>query len=277
MRLMQFPQALETVLQALERMREEGSRAPCASRNALESLDRITPVVNVETVRETKIDPPSPSQRRAGTEDSQMVNKIDKLAAVQTRVSACVKCPNLASSRTQTVFGVGSPDAEIMFIGEAPGADEDAQGEPFVGRAGQLLTKIIRAMGFAREEVYIANILKCRPDTPGSSYGNRAPTPREMQTCRPYLMEQIDIIRPKVIVALGAVAVEGLLGTRAPMRELRGRWDSFNGTPLMVTYHPAYLLRNQSPAEKRKVWEDMMQVLERLEKPISEKQRNYFV
>jgi uracil-DNA glycosylase family 4 len=277
MRLMQFPQALETVLQALERMREEGSRAPCASRNALESLDRITPVVNAETVRETKIDPPSPSQRRAGTEDSQMVNKIDKLAAVQTRVSACVKCPNLASSRTQTVFGVGSPDAEIMFIGEAPGADEDAQGEPFVGRAGQLLTKIIRAMGFAREEVYIANILKCRPDTPGSSYGNRAPTPREMQTCRPYLMEQIDIIRPKVIVALGAVAVEGLLGTRAPMRELRGRWDSFNGTPLMVTYHPAYLLRNQSPAEKRKVWEDMMQVLERLEKPISEKQRNYFV
>jgi uracil-DNA glycosylase family 4 len=277
MRLMQFPQALETVLQALERMREEGSRAPCASRNALESLDRITPVVNVETVRETKINPPSPSQRRAGTEDSQMVNKIDKLAAVQTRVSACVKCPNLASSRTQTVFGVGSPDAEIMFIGEAPGADEDAQGEPFVGRAGQLLTKIIRAMGFAREEVYIANILKCRPDTPGSSYGNRAPTPREMQTCRPYLMEQIDIIRPKVIVALGAVAVEGLLGTRAPMRELRGRWDSFNGTPLMVTYHPAYLLRNQSPAEKRKVWEDMMQVLERLEKPISEKQRNYFV
>jgi uracil-DNA glycosylase family 4 len=277
MRLMQFPQALETVLQALERMREEGSRAPCASRNALESLDRITPVVNAETVRETKINPPSPSQRRAGTEDSQMVNKIDKLAAVQTRVSACVKCPNLASSRTQTVFGVGSPDAEIMFIGEAPGADEDAQGEPFVGRAGQLLTKIIRAMGFAREEVYIANILKCRPDTPGSSYGNRAPTPREMQTCRPYLMEQIDIIRPKVIVALGAVAVEGLLGTRAPMRELRGRWDSFNGTPLMVTYHPAYLLRNQSPAEKRKVWEDMMQVLERLEKPISEKQRNYFV
>jgi uracil-DNA glycosylase family 4 len=277
MRLMEFPQALETVLQALERMREEGSRAPCASRNTLESLGRITPVVNVETVRETKIDPPSPSQRRAGTEDSQMVNKIDKLAAVQTRVSACVKCPNLASSRTQTVFGVGSPDAEIMFIGEAPGADEDAQGEPFVGRAGQLLTKIIRAMGFAREEVYIANILKCRPDTPGSSYGNRAPTPREMQTCRTYLMEQIDIIRPKVIVALGAVAVEGLLGTRAPMRELRGRWDSFNGTPLMVTYHPAYLLRNQSPAEKRKVWEDMMQVLERLEKPISEKQRNYFV
>jgi DNA polymerase len=203
--------------------------------------------------------------------------KIDKLAAVQERVCACIKCPNLASSRTQTVFGVGNPDADLMFVGEAPGADEDAQGEPFVGRAGQLLTKIIKAMGFAREEVYIANILKCRPDTPGSSYGNRPPTPTEMQTCRPYLMEQIEVIQPKVIVALGAVAVEGLLGTRAPMRELRGRWDSFNGTPLMVTYHPAYLLRNQSPSEKRKVWEDMMLVLERLEKPISEKQRNYFL
>ena len=169
------------------------------------------------------------------------------------------------------------PDAEIMFVGEAPGADEDAQGEPFVGRAGQLLTKIIKAMGFGREEVYIANILKCRPDVPAGSFGNRAPTPREMQTCRPYLMEQIDIIKPKVIVALGAVAVEGLLGTRAPMRELRGRWESFDGTPLMITYHPAYLLRNQSPSEKRKVWEDMMLVLERLEKPVSEKQRNYFL
>src|SRR5207237_6722840 len=194
--------------------------------------------------------------------------KIDMLNAVNARVCVCTKCPHLARSRTQTVFGVGNPDAELMFIGEAPGADEDAQGEPFVGRAGQLLTKIIKAMGFAREEVYIANILKCRPDTPGSKFGNRPPTPTEMQTCRPYLMEQIDIIQPRVIVALGAVAVEGLLGTRAPMRELRGRWNSFNDTPLMVTYHPAYLLRNQSPSEKRKVWEDMMQVLERLEKPI---------
>src|ERR1700719_443607 len=172
--------------------------------------------------------------------------KAEALAAVQERVSVCTKCQHLACSRTQTVFGVGTPDAEIMFVGEAPGADEDAQGEPFVGRAGQLLTKIIKAMGFPREEVYIANILKCRPDTPGSAYGNRPPTPREMQTCRPYLMEQIDIIKPKVVVALGAVAVEGLLGTRSPMRELRGRWNSFDGTPLMITYHPAYLLRNRS-------------------------------
>jgi len=267
---MQFPQALEAVLQTLERMRDEGAHRPCASRQSLEALQHVE-IAETHTALSPKL------IDAAGSASPPKDEKIGKLAAVNERVCACVKCPNLANSRTQTVFGVGNPDADLMFIGEAPGADEDAQGEPFVGRAGQLLTRIIKAMGFAREEVYIANILKCRPDTPGSPYGNRPPTPREMQTCRPYLMEQIEIIKPKVIVALGAVAVEGLLGTRAPMRELRGRWDTFNGTPLMVTYHPAYLLRNQSPSEKRKVWEDMMQVMDRLEKPISEKQRSYFL
>ena len=226
-------------------------------------------------------DPPPARQRMALTALAPLAqpsnDKANTLASINERVSACVKCPHLANSRTQTVFGVGNPDADLMFVGEAPGADEDAQGEPFVGKAGQLLTRIIKAMGFGREEVYIANVLKCRPDTPGAAYGNRPPTPREMDTCKPYLMEQIDIIQPKVIVALGATAVEGLLGSRIPMHQVRGRWNEFNGTPLMVTYHPAYLLRNQSPSEKRKVWEDMMQVLERLEKPISEKQRNYFL
>ena len=265
---MQFPQALETVLETLERMRNEGTHHPSASRSALNALNEILPSRKIE---------PALATFRQEIGDSKGANRAEKLAAVQTRVSVCTKCSHLASSRTQTVFGVGNPNAELMFVGEAPGAEEDAQGEPFVGRAGQLLTKIIKAMGFAREDVYIANILKCRPDVSPGSFGNRPPTPREMQTCRPYLLEQIDIIRPKLIVALGAVAVEGLLGTRAPMRELRGRWNSFNGTPLMITYHPAYLLRNQSPSEKRKVWEDMMQVLERLEKPISEKQRNYFL
>ena len=164
-----------------------------------------------------------------------------------------------------------------MFIGEAPGADEDQQGEPFVGRAGQLLTKILKAMNFEREDVYIANILKCRPDTAPGSFGNRPPTPTEMQTCQPYLAEQIEIIQPSVLVALGAVAVEGLLGMRRPMRELRGRWHTYNGIPLMITYHPAYLLRNQAPSEKRKVWEDMLQVLERLDQSISDRQRKYFL
>jgi uracil-DNA glycosylase family 4 len=138
--------------------------------------------------------------------------KSAAFAELQKRALACVKCPHLASSRKNVVFGVGSIDAQLMFVGEAPGADEDEQGEPFVGRAGQLLTKIIQATGLSRADVYIANILKCRPDTPGQSAGNRKPTPDEMATCIPYLHEQIDLIRPKVIVALGATAVEGLLG-----------------------------------------------------------------
>lgn len=253
---------LDFVISALEKIRETNDRLPRASRSVLERLD--------DTI--------APSGAPDGCALPQLASdKAARLAPVRERVSVCTKCPHLASSRTQTVFGVGNPHAELMFVGEAPGLDEDRQGEPFVGRAGQLLTRIIKAMGFTREEVYIANVLKCRPDIPAGAYGNRAPTPQEMQTCRPYLVEQIDIIQPKVVVALGAVAVEGLLGTRGTMRELRGRWHSYNGVPLMITYHPAYLLRNQSNTEKRKVWEDMLQVLERLEKPISEKQQSYFL
>ena len=198
-------------------------------------------------------------------------------AALRQRALACVKCPHLAASRKSIVFGVGNPDAQLMFVGEAPGADEDAQGEPFVGRAGELLTKIIQATGLKRDDVYIANILKCRPDTPGQSAGNRKPTPDEMATCLPYLHEQIDLIRPRVLVALGATAVEGLLGKTVGITKLRGTWKTYRGIPLMPTYHPAYLLRNQAVSEKRKVWEDMLQVMEKLEMPINQKQRNYFL
>ncbi len=137
-----------------------------------------------------------------------------------------------------------------MFVGEAPGADEDAQGEPFVGAAGQLLTKIIQATGLSRGDVYIANILKCRPDTPGQSSGNRKPRPEEMATCIPYLHEQIDLIQPKALVALGATAVEGLLGKTIGITKLRGHWREYRGIPLMPTYHPAYLLRNQAMRHK---------------------------
>jgi DNA polymerase len=164
-----------------------------------------------------------------------------------------------------------------MFVGEAPGADEDERAEPFVGKAGQLLTKIIQATGLQRADVYIGNILKCRPDTPGQSAGNRKPTADEMTTCIPYLHEQIDLIGPKVIVALGATAVEGLLGKTIGITKLRGTWKTYRGIPLMPTYHPAYLLRNQAMSEKRKVWEDMLAVMEKLGMAISEKQRNYFL
>lgn len=203
--------------------------------------------------------------------------KAAAFAALRERALACVKCAHLASSRKNVAFGVGSIDAQLMFVGEAPGADEDERGEPFVGKAGQLLTKIIQATGLSRADVYIANILKCRPDTPGQSAGNRKPTSDEMATCIPYLHEQIDLIRPRVIVALGATAVDGLLGKTLGITKLRGTWKTYRGTPLMPTYHPAYLLRNQAMSEKRKVWEDMLAVMEKLEMPISEKQRNYFL
>ena len=270
--------ALDLVIAALERIREKSDRAPRASRTALAQLQAApAALVQRPALRTAHATPANSVESAVPSGDAEARNKADLLTAVRERVAACTKCAHLASSRTQTVFGVGNPDADLMFIGEAPGADEDQQGEPFVGRAGQLLTRILKAMNFAREDVYIANILKCRPDMPAGSFGNRPPTPTEMQTCRPYLVEQIDIIQPSVLVALGAVAVEGLLGTRAAMRELRGRWHTYNSIPLMITYHPAYLLRNQAPSEKRKVWEDMLQVLERLERPISERQRNYFL
>ena len=199
------------------------------------------------------------------------------MAELRTRVLACVKCPNLVAARKSVVFGVGDIHARLLFVGEAPGADEDAQGEPFVGKAGELLTKMIGAMGLSRSEVFIANILKCRPDTPGQTAGNRKPTPDEMATCIPWLHEQINLIQPEAMVALGATAVEGLLGKTEGIMKLRGNWRSYRGIPLMPTFHPAYLLRNQAITEKRKVWEDMLAVMERLALPISEKQRGYFL
>jgi uracil-DNA glycosylase len=204
-------------------------------------------------------------------------DQAERLAILRDSVLVCRKCAHLAAFRHTVVFGVGNPNADLMFVGEAPGADEDLRGEPFVGRAGELLTRIIETMGFRRETVYIANVLKCRPDIPQGSPGNRQPTPEEMQTCLPYLRSQIEIIRPKVMVALGGVAMRGLFGTTEPMRALRGRWHLFGDIPVMATFHPSYLLRNQSLSEKRKVWEDMLQVLERLGSPINERQRNFFL
>ena len=199
------------------------------------------------------------------------------MAELRAQALVCERCPNLVASRTQVVFGVGDEAADLMFVGEAPGADEDAQGEPFVGAAGQLLTKIISAMGLSRDTVYIANILKCRPDTPGKSSGNRAPTREEMDTCSPWLHRQIEIIQPKVIVALGKTAVGGLLEMEnVPITKFRGTWSEYRGIPLMPTFHPAYLLHQQSLASKRALWEDMLAAMEKLGMPISEKQRGFF-
>lgn len=193
-----------------------------------------------------------------------------------TEVAPCIKCEHLAKSRKNVVFGVGDITSPVMFVGEAPGMDEDIKGEPFVGRAGQLLTKIIQTMGYDRDTVYIANILKCRPDTPGQRHGNRKPTPEEMDTCKPYLLKQIEIIQPKVIVALGATAVQGLLQTSEGINKLRGTWQEFNGIPVMPTFHPSYLLRYGDKPTKRKVWEDMLSVLEKLGHTVTERQKGFF-
>jgi DNA polymerase len=179
------------------------------------------------------------------------LSKQEQLDYLAKAIAHCTLCP-LHKGRTQVVFGVGSPDAELMFVGEAPGHDEDVQGEPFVGRAGQLLTKIIEAMGLKREEVYIANVNKCRPPN------NRAPLPEEMERCRPFLLRQLDIIKPRVVCLLGATAARGLLLSKESISELRGHFIEWRGTLVMPTFHPAYLLRN--PNEKRKVWEDVQKV-----------------
>jgi uracil-DNA glycosylase len=173
----------------------------------------------------------------------------DALAAVRADIGDCTRCKLHTLGRRQIVFGVGNPNADLMFVGEAPGRDEDVQGIPFVGRAGQLLTKIIEAIDLKRDDVYIANVIKCRPPE------NRNPEPDEVDTCEPFLFQQIDIIKPKVIVALGTFAARALLRTLDPISRLRGRVYDYRGAKLIPTFHPAYLLRN--PSSKREVWEDM--------------------
>jgi uracil-DNA glycosylase len=179
------------------------------------------------------------------------------LALVREELGDCKRC-KLAPSRQNLVFGVGNPEANLVFVGEAPGADEDAQGEPFVGKAGQLLTKMIEAMGYTRGEVYICNVLKCRPP------GNRNPEPDEVAACEPFLKKQLGAIRPRMIVALGKFAAQCLLRSDAPISRLRGSWKEYEGIPLMPTYHPAFLLR--TPSAKREVWADLQEVMRELDR-----------
>jgi uracil-DNA glycosylase len=188
--------------------------------------------------------------------ESVLAEPIQALKLIREDIGDCTRCRLHKQGRKQIVFGVGNPTADLMFIGEAPGADEDLQGEPFVGRAGQLLNNMIKAMGLEREQVYIANIIKCRPP------GNRTPERDECETCSPFLMRQIEVIKPKAIVALGAVAAKTLLAMNAPMSELRGRWYDFRGTKLAVTYHPAFLLRD--PRQKKEAWKDLQMVMKEL-------------
>jgi len=217
----------------------------------------------VQTVTENSSPMPKAAKSSSPPPDSTLLtaplpviqDKQAALAAIREYIGDCTRC-RLHAGRTKLVFGVGNPNADIMFVGEGPGADEDAQGEPFVGRAGQLLNNMITAMGIRREDVYIANVVKCRPP------GNRAPEKDEADTCSPFLMQQIDVVKPKVIVALGATAAKNLLAMNDSMGSLRGRWYDFRGTKLVVTYHPAYLLRD--PRQKKETWKDLQMVMKYL-------------
>jgi len=189
------------------------------------------------------------SQKNSSPKSSASGSAREALLELRAQALKCTRCTELAESRKNVVFGAGNINAKLMFVGEAPGRDEDMQGLPFVGRAGQLLTKIIESIGLTRRQVFIANVLKCRPP------GNRTPLPAEVLNCEPYLQRQIELIRPQILCALGAVAAQALLKTGASISSLRGRFHDYHGVQLICTYHPAYLLRN--PGEKRKVWEDM--------------------
>lgn len=205
----------------------------------------------------------SSSLTASSNPEANVQDPVRALQIIREDIGDCTRCKLHQQGRKQIVFGVGNPNADLMFIGEAPGADEDMKGEPFVGRAGQLLTNMIKAMGLSREEVYIANIIKCRPP------GNRQPERDECETCSPFLMRQIAVVKPKAIVALGAVAAKTLLAINAPMSEFRGHWYDFRGTKLAVTYHPAFLLRD--PRQKKETWKDLQMVMRELGLPMPAK------
>lgn len=183
----------------------------------------------------------------------------------------------LHTLRDTMVFATGNPHASIMLIGEAPGYFEEVQQEPFVGKAGEKLNQILTAMGLSREQVYISNIVKFRPAMPNQRTNNRAPSPEEIKACLPIIMHEIQVIRPSMIIALGGTAAVGLLGEQGSVSSMRGRFHELQGIPVRVTYHPSYLLRSESPKEKRKVWEDMLAVMGHLKMPVSDQQRGYFL
>jgi DNA polymerase len=207
----------------------------------------------LEDLRETGIDElPLVKAVRQPEAVAAVAGDRETLADIRADLGDCRRC-KLCAGRKNIVFGVGSPSARLLFIGEAPGRDEDLQGEPFVGEAGQLLTRMIVAMGLTRQEVYICNVLKCRPP------GNRNPEADEIDHCSPFLLRQVQAIAPQVIIALGTFAAQTLLGSREPISRLRGRFNDYHGTPLMPTFHPSYLLR--SPEKKREAWADLQQVM----------------
>jgi uracil-DNA glycosylase len=231
---------------------------PRAVRQRLESLARagVEQLPRIRRGLSVGSAPSAPNRPASVPPASDVAARVTALEVLRTEVAGCTRCAELAAARKQTVFGSGRPDARLVFFGEAPGADEDVAGEPFVGKAGQLLTKIIEACRLRREDVYIMNVLKCRPP------GNRTPLPTEVANCRAFFERQLEIIRPEFICCLGASAAQALLETTESIGKLRGRWFSSGSAEVLCTYHPSYLLRN--PAAKRDVWDDMKQLMVRM-------------
>jgi uracil-DNA glycosylase len=285
--------ALNALTDELRRLKAQGVGSVSVSQEALDELRRsaaarpMAAQEKKETPKATAAPKPVAAAAAVPVVPPPVValpegDKNARFSALCAMVQSDPACIAKVRPGKRIVVGVGNLDATIMFIGEAPGADEEVQGEPFVGPAGQLLNKMITGMGLARSDVYIGNIMNWRPDMPtgpgGIQSGNRPPTESEMAHCLPYLKAQIEIVRPKLLVALGATAAKGLLGWKAfgALGEVRGKWHEFGGVPLMVTYHPSYILRNPTNSSKRLIWEDLLKVMERASLAISDKQRNFF-
>jgi len=278
--------ALNALTEELRRLKACGVDRVSVSGDGLEALRRS---VEGRPSAAGPVRAPAPAAAPAQAAPSAPVvalpegSKETRWAALRQLVADDPVCRSKLRPGKKVVLGVGNLDAAIMFVGEAPGAEEEVQGEPFVGPAGQLLNRMIGGMGLSRSDVYIGNILNWRPDLPvgpdGVQTGNRPPTESEMAHCLPYLRAQIEIVNPLLLVALGSSAAKGLLGPRAfgALGEVRGRWHDLGGRPLMVTYHPSYVLRNPTNRTKRLIWEDLLKVMERASLPLSEKQRRFFL
>jgi len=254
---------------AKERLREWHRRAKAAKRKPAARKPVDTATMSVREPEPVEVAP------RLVVEGATAAERIESL---RRQAEDWAPARRLGTLRETMVFSTGDPEAELMLVGEAPGHQEERQREPFVGPAGQKLNEILKAMGLERERVYISNIVKFRPATPNQTTNNRKPSPEEMACCLPFLRAELEIVRPKCVVALGATAAEGLLGLSGSVSRMRGRWHEFEGTPARVSYHPAYLLHGSAGlGDKRKIWEDMLEVMERLGLPISDKQRGFFL
>jgi len=270
----------------------DASPAPATGNPAADALaearrqlqsDRQPPRATQSAPQATSTRPtPAAEPAASGPADGQLlptegVTREEQIASLERQAADWPAARELGTLRPTLVFSTGNPQAPLMLVGEAPGSEEELRREPFVGPAGNMLDKILKAMGLDRKSVYISNICKFRPLIQGQSTNNRKPTAEEMRACLPFILTEIEIVRPGIIVALGASAAEGLLGFTDPVGRLRARLHRFGDIPAVVTYHPSYLLRNQALSEKRKVWEDMLLVMETLDMPVSDKQRSFFL